>query len=90
MNTIHDRYRDCRLAVQASPVHSPMAPMPILKANRQATGRPSPQYMPRLMVAPIFCRPQPRSTPARTVLAPSPAGGGGGSHDVCSTEEGKP
>jgi len=59
--------------VHAKPVHKPMAPIPILNARMHAAGKPRPQYMPRLIVAPIFCLPHPRNTPARTVLAPSPA-----------------
>jgi hypothetical protein len=55
LNTIHDKYNDWMEAVQASPVHRPIAPRPMLKARNQEKGRPSPQYMRRLMVAPI-CR----------------------------------
>lgn len=45
LNTTADRMRDCIEAVQASPVHRPMAPRPILKARMQEKGRPRPQYL---------------------------------------------
>mmetsp|Transcript_2742 Transcript_2742/g.4731 ORF Transcript_2742/g.4731 Transcript_2742/m.4731 type:complete len:325 (-) Transcript_2742:211-1185(-) len=72
LNTTADKMSDWSEAVHAKPVQRPMAPSPSLKARMQEKGRPRPQYMTRLMVAPIFCRPHPRNTPANTVFAPSP------------------
>ena len=54
LNTMYERYTDCNEAVHARPVHRPMAPRPHLKARKQEKGRPNPQYMPKLMMAPTW------------------------------------